>query len=189
MASQVIGALKLVQMDVVASNLFIPSTIGRTKGKYWPLIFDGHDSHLTPEFDEICSQNDIIPICMPAHTSHLLQSLDISCFAMLKRSYGQLVETRMRFGINHIDKLDLLEAYPQAQIKAIKSQTIKNSFTAAGLLPSDPDQMFSALNIHLRTPTPLEARVANQTTILHQKPLLQRSNYAGKLHQLKLYFI
>ena len=135
-------------------KLFIPSTITRKKGKYRLLILDGHGSHLTPNFDEICSQNDIIPICMPAHSSHLLQPLDIGCFAVLKRSYGQLVETKMRLGINHIDKLDFLEAYPYARIKAFKSETIKNSFTAAGLVPYNPDQVLSRLNIHLRSPTP-----------------------------------
>lgn len=93
-------------------KLFIPSTTSRMKGRYRLLILDGHGSHLTPRFDEICEKNDIIPICMPAHSSHLLQPLDIGCFAVLKRAYGQIVETKMRLGINHIDKLDFLEALP-----------------------------------------------------------------------------
>ena len=95
-------------------KLFIPATITCTKGKYRLLILDGHGSHLTPQFDEICSQNDIVPICMPTHSSHLLQPLDIGCFAVLKRSYGWMVETTMCCGVNHIDKLDFLEAYPHA---------------------------------------------------------------------------
>ena len=36
-------------------KLFIPSTITHMKGKYRILILDGHGSHLTPNFDEICS--------------------------------------------------------------------------------------------------------------------------------------
>ena len=60
----------------------------------------------------------------------------------------------MRLRVNHIDKLDFLEAYPHAKIEAFKSTTIKNSFTAAGLLPFDPDRVLSKLNIQLRTPTP-----------------------------------
>ena len=35
-------------------KIFIPSTITHTKGKYRLLILDGHDSHLAPQFDEIC---------------------------------------------------------------------------------------------------------------------------------------
>lgn len=58
---------------------------------------------------------------MPAHSSHLLQPLDFSSFAPLKRAYGGLVERNMIHGIDHIDKLDFLTAYPEARIKAIKA--------------------------------------------------------------------
>jgi hypothetical protein len=135
-------------------NHFIPMTTSRTKGKYRLLVLDGHGSHLTPYFDRICSENDIIPICMPAHSSHLLQPLDIGCFSVLKRAYGGLVEKRMRNGINHIDKLDFLAAYPTARAEAYKPATIQNAFAAAGIVPYDPDRVISLLNIHLKTPTP-----------------------------------
>ncbi|KAJ5256556.1 hypothetical protein N7478_012660 [Penicillium angulare] len=135
-------------------KMFIPLTFSRTKGKFRLLILDGHGSHLTPKFDELCSQNDIIPICIPAHLSHLLQPLDVGCSAVLNRSYGQFVESQMRLGNNHIDKFDFLEAYPSARIFAYKPETIKNSFAAAGLVPYDPNRVFSKLNIPLRTPTP-----------------------------------
>ncbi|EED12236.1 pogo transposable element, putative [Talaromyces stipitatus ATCC 10500] len=79
---------------------FIPYINGRTVGKYRMLILDGHGSHLTPEFDHICTENNIIPVCMPPHSSHLLQPLDVGCFAVLKRHYGQLVEQRMRLDTN-----------------------------------------------------------------------------------------
>jgi hypothetical protein len=95
---------------------------------------------------------------MPPHSSHLLQPLDIGCFAVLKRSYGRMVEMKMRTGINHIDKLDFLEAYPSARIEAFKPETIKNSFAAAGLVPFSPDQVTSKLDIRLRTPTPPSSR-------------------------------
>jgi hypothetical protein len=44
----------------------------RTTGVYRLLILDGHGSHATPEFDQYCTENKIISLCMPAHTSHLL---------------------------------------------------------------------------------------------------------------------
>ena len=139
-------------------KLFIPSTSSRTKGKYRLLILDGHGSHLTAEFDQICEKNDIIAICMPPHSSHLLQPLDIGCFAVLKRAYARLIELKMRARINHIDKLDFLEAYPTARIEAFKSETIKNSFAAAGLMPYNPNRVISKLDIRLRTPTPPSSR-------------------------------
>lgn len=143
---------------------FIPTTTGRTRGKYRLLVLDGHGSHLTPEFDQVCAENNIIPICMPAHSSHVLQPLDVGCFAVLKRSYGRLVENKMRLGINHIDKLDFLNAYPTARAEAFQSQTIQNSFAATGLAPYDPERVLSKLDIVLRTPTPPGSRPASRSS-------------------------
>ena len=70
-------------------SVFEPYTVARTKGSYRLLILDGHSSHVNPAFDQFCSQHKIVPLCMPAHSSHLLQPLDVGCFAVLKRSYGQ----------------------------------------------------------------------------------------------------
>ena len=75
---------------------FNTHTESRTKGVYRLLILDGHNSHATPEFDQYCTANNIITLCMPAHTSHLLQPLDVSCFSPLKRSYGQEVQELVR---------------------------------------------------------------------------------------------
>jgi hypothetical protein len=135
-------------------KLFIPTTSSRIKGVYRLLILDGHGSYLTPRFDEICEENKIIPKCMPPHSSHVLQPLDIGCFAVLERAYGRLVESKMRVGINHIDKLDFLEAYPLARIEAFKPGAIKNSFRSTGLIPFAPERVLSKLNVKLRTPTP-----------------------------------
>jgi hypothetical protein len=41
-------------------RLFIPSTNSRVRGRFRLLILDGHGSHLTPQFDRICAENDII---------------------------------------------------------------------------------------------------------------------------------
>jgi hypothetical protein len=62
-----------------------------TRGVYRLLILDGHGSHLTPEFDLFCADHSIITLCMPPHSSHLLQPCDVSFFAVLKRLYGQQI--------------------------------------------------------------------------------------------------
>ena len=71
---------------------FIPLTNDRTKGKYRMLLLDGHGSHLTAEFDRICSENNVIPMCVPPHSSYPLQPLDVGCFVILKRQYGRFIE-------------------------------------------------------------------------------------------------
>ena len=142
-------------------KVFIPETIGRKTGRYCLLVLDGHGSHLTPDFDKICSENDIIPICMPPHSSNYCQPLDVSCFSPLKKAYGNLVQNRMRQGFNHMDKLDFLKAYPDAWKQSFASDTIKNGFRATGLVPFNPEEVLERFTIQLKTPTPPGSRSTN----------------------------
>jgi hypothetical protein len=145
-------------------KVFIPSTNSRVRGRFRLLILDGHGSHLTPQFDRICAENDIIPLCMPAHASHLLQPLDVGCFAVLKRAYGRFVSDLARRGYNHIDKFDFLEDYQRARQEAYQSTTIRNSFAASGLVPINAERVLSKLNISLRTPTPPDSRPSSRSS-------------------------
>jgi len=98
---------------------------------------------------------------MPAHSSHLLQPLDVGCFSPLKRAYGRLVENKARRQFNHIDKFDFLEAYPQAHTEAFTTENIKNSFAASGLVPFNPETVLGRLNIQLKTSTPPGSQSTN----------------------------
>ena len=91
---------------------------------------------------------------MPPHSSHLLQPLDVSCFAVLKRSYRRQIEEYMRARLTYIDKPDFLTAYASARNKSIAINTVCNGFAATGLVPFDPERVLFKLNTQLRTPTP-----------------------------------
>ncbi|XP_077660230.1 uncharacterized protein AFUA_2G03570 [Aspergillus fumigatus Af293] len=154
------------------------------------LILDGHSSHLTPEFDTFCKENAIICLCMPPHTSHLLQPLDVGVFGPLKRSYGKLVEGMMVAGNNHINKEDFLHLYPPAQDKVFNQANICNGFTGAGLKPLNEEQVLGKITFQLRTPTPLLAEGSissafqtpqNPRQLDHKVRTIQRSIQKRKL--------
>ncbi|KAL2885150.1 hypothetical protein HOO65_080100 [Ceratocystis lukuohia] len=63
-------------------------TIARSNSRYRLLIVDGHQSHHSADFERYCEENHIITLCMPAHSLHLLQPLDVGCFGPLKKAYG-----------------------------------------------------------------------------------------------------
>lgn len=60
-------------------------------------------------------------------------------------------------GINHIDKLDFLEAYPSGRTEAFRSDTIKNSFGAAGLVPFHLIEWYHSLIFGFKPRPPLWA--------------------------------
>ena len=135
-------------------KVFIPATNERTRGGYRLLILDRHGSHLTPEFDCTCKENNIIPLYMPAHSSYLLQPLDVGCFGPLKKVYSKLIKEKGRLGYNYINKLDFLKAYPAAYQEVFTAENIQSGFQATGILLSNPKAVLEKLNINLGTPTP-----------------------------------
>ena len=101
---------------------------------------------------------------MLAYSSHLLQPLDIRCFAVLKRAYGRFVSDLARVGYNYIDKLDFLADYPRARAEAFQPEIVRNSFIATGLVPIDAERVLSKLNISLRTPIPPGSRLSSRSS-------------------------
>ncbi|KJZ68819.1 hypothetical protein HIM_11793 [Hirsutella minnesotensis 3608] len=171
-------------------EVFDPNTRRRTVGTHRLLILDGHGSHVTPEFDKYCTANSIVVLQMPAHSSHLLQPLDVGCFSPLKTIYGRKVQEKMLAGIHHIDKQDFLPMYLEARRQALSPSNIRSGFMATGLFPFDPNRVLSRLQVQVdkvgndhgykNTPSPnksLEAAKTpynvNQLTT-HAERLLQR---------------
>jgi hypothetical protein len=135
-------------------EVFEKHTKDRTREVSRLLILNGHRSYSSPEFDLFYLEHFIITLCMPLHSSHLLQPLDVSCYTVLKQSYGRQIEEYIQVGINHIDKPDFLTAYVAARREAIIPDIIRSGFAATGLVPYDPDRVLAKLNTQLRTPTP-----------------------------------
>jgi hypothetical protein len=54
------------------------------------VIEDGHSSHITMEVIKLAQDNDIHLLCLPSHTTHILQPLDIiSVFKPLKSYFNK----------------------------------------------------------------------------------------------------
>jgi hypothetical protein len=133
---------------------FNKHTKARTIGTHRLLIIDGHESHQSVEFHRICKEENIIALCMPPRSSHLLQPLDVGCFSPLKKAYGDEISALARNFTNHIGKETFLPAFKSAFNRVYTKENIRASFRGAGLVPHDPEAVLSKLDLELRTPTP-----------------------------------
>jgi hypothetical protein len=131
---------------------FDKHTKQRAKGVYRMLILDGHESHVSAEFEQYCKEHNIIPISMPPHSSHLLQPLDVGLFSPLKRAYGDEINLFIRASINHITKSEFFVAFKAAHDKIFTKENIKSGFRGAGISPWDPDSVILKLDMSLQTP-------------------------------------
>jgi hypothetical protein len=131
---------------------FDKHTKKRTKGTYRMLILDGHESHVSAEFNQYCKDNNIISVSMPPHSSHLLQPLDVALYSPLKRAYGDQINLFIRASINHITKSEFFLAFMAAHNKTFTEDNIQSAFKGAGISPWDPDSVISRLDVRLQTP-------------------------------------
>jgi len=53
------------------------------------LVQDGHSSHVSIELIEMARENGVCLLCLPAHTSHILQPLDVGVFKSFKSSFNK----------------------------------------------------------------------------------------------------
>jgi hypothetical protein len=93
---------------------------------------------------------------MPSHSSHLLQPLDVACFAPLKRSYSDGISALARNYIHHISKETFLPAFKAAYKYTFTEANARVGFRGAGLIPFNPDIVLLKLDVRLRTLTPLQ---------------------------------
>lgn len=56
---------------------------------------DGHVSHMTWEFFDFCLNHKIVPFCLPPHSTHLLQPLDVGLFGPLQKHYSNILDEDM----------------------------------------------------------------------------------------------
>ena len=98
---------------------------------------------------------------MPAHTSHILQPLDVSCFGPLKKAYGSQIENKMRLGINHITKEEFLPTFFIAHQQTMTVKNITSGFRATSLAPFNPERVLEKLSPVIEaTPSPQSSQTS-----------------------------
>jgi hypothetical protein len=98
------------------------------------LLIDGHSSHVSVEFIEFCWSVAVVPLCLPPHTTHYLQPLDVGCFGPLDKAYRKQLDERNKTRVVHITKLDFLTFLKKVREKVMTESTIKSAWAATGMM-------------------------------------------------------
>ena len=160
-------------------------TANRSTSRYRLLILDGHESHHYVDFETYYKEKEVITLCIPPHSSHLLQPLDVGYFSLLKKAYGREIEHLIRCSITHVSKTEFFPAFHAAHEATMTERNIKGAFKGAGLVPLDPETVVSKLDVQLRTPTPPveEASQAQPWTSKTPKTVLEAESQSEYLYR------
>ena len=99
------------------------------------LILDGHTSHVDYDFVEYAEENNIILFCLPPHSTHLLQPLDVGLFSPLQRYYSNALENWFLSTGQGINRSTFPPLYWVARNQAYTRKNILAAFAATGVVP------------------------------------------------------
>ena len=148
---------------------FEPETRRRQKGDYRLLIIDGHQSHSTSKVIEFAGKHKIIILCLPSHSTDLLQPLNVGIFGPLAQAYRNELEAMTRFGLGYaIDKTDFIKMYQKARSTAMTPRVIQSAWAKFELLSFDPERVLGSLpsrNPRPNTPPEMTLTSSNGTSL------------------------
>lgn len=155
------------------TKVFQPKTY--SNGRLRVLIVDGHDLHVTIEFIQFCMKNSIRLYCLPPHTTHLLQPLNVGLFGPLQQAYSKAVDDAIRSGVTGIYKGNFLPLYVEASKAAYTVDNISSACRGAGIIPLNPHIILSKIELP-EVPELKECPQHFTTSISQSQPTPRNSN-------------
>ena len=103
------------------------------------LIMDGHGTHMSIELIELAQSSDVHLLCLPSHTTHVLQPLDVGAF---KGNWSKACSKYLAANPGRVitsDKLASLiaDAWPLS----LTTLNIMSGFKKTGIYPINPSEV------------------------------------------------
>ena len=122
------------------SKLFIPH-INQIAGSKL-LILDGHGQHLKIDIINLCRENNIHLYCLPPHTTHIFQPLDVVIFQPVKAHFNKVTHLKLAtLGSSNpisCSKINFTRIFKEPW-ESITIALLKKGFQKCGISPLDGD--------------------------------------------------
>ena len=103
------------------------------------LIQDGHGSNISIELIEMARENEIHPLCLPAHTTHILQPLDVGVFKSFKSHFSKACHAYIAKHPGRVVTTDIIAALvAEAWPHSCTPVNILSGFKKCGIFPINP---------------------------------------------------
>ena len=103
------------------------------------LLMDGHSTHVSVGLIDWAKDHNILLFILPAHTSHILQPLDVGCFGPLQRIYNYECHREMRSTACTITRYNIGSLASKAYVKSLTPENLQAAFAKTGIFPMNKD--------------------------------------------------
>ena len=107
-------------------------------GQYILLLLDGHKSHVSIGLVDWAKSHNIILFILPAHTSHILQPMDVGCYGPFQRMYNAECHKFTCQSSCTITPYDVCELASKVYLRALSSENLQSAFKKTGIFPFNP---------------------------------------------------
>ena len=97
---------------------FDAQTKEKAGGRTRVVLMDGHSSHYTLELLEYARDNNIVILGYPPHCTHVLQGLDVVCFAKMKEEFRKEIHEFEDLHMAGVAKSDFAGVFGRAFLRA-----------------------------------------------------------------------
>lgn len=137
------------------NQIFIPESQPKDPSQYRLLILDGHGSHASVDFHWACKTNKIHLLYLPAHTSHILQPLDLAPFSCIKGKYRSTIGALAALDdAAPVKKARFITCYSQAREEGLSEHVIRAGWRASGMVPFNMQKVLESTQVLQRPSTP-----------------------------------
>ena len=108
------------------------------------LLVDGHSSHYDPDAIRFSRDRSVIIFCIPPHTTHEAQPLDVGFFGPLKKNWSTVCHDFIQSSPGKvITKYNFSELFSKAWLKTCLPEIICSGFKKAGIIPFNPEALMN----------------------------------------------
>ena len=129
------------------------------------LVTDGHSSHLSWQFISFAAEHDILLVCLPPHTSHLLQPLDVGLFGPEGHYLSKELFHPALASANAPTDREMLECIIRARFPAFTERSVRSAWKMTGIWPPFKEHVLDEV-INLRPLTPPHDEAAGESDFL-----------------------
>ena len=106
------------------------------------LIEDGHSSHISIDVIRLARDNNIHLLCLPSHTTHLLQPLDVGVFKSLKSNYSKECRRYLAANPGRVITTEVIASIlGKAWPASFTPVNIMSGFKKSGAFPLNPGEV------------------------------------------------
>ena len=95
-------------------------------------------TNLHPDIIQWAEDKKIILFVLPAHSSHILQPLDVGCVGPFQKVFASEVDCFMKHNVGQVlNNYNIAKVASTAFVSALSQKNLTSSFQKAGIYPFD----------------------------------------------------